>query len=77
MRASGRTTRLVDQAIQELFTKGSTTFMDHHFGENPKQHRRACEFGFDILLKRLASEHRGVDNFDVSFVNLTVKLKSR
>jgi len=64
MRRSGRTTRIVDEAIQTLFTKGEVTICDHYYGdkfqdrvESEASHRRANEFAFNILMRRLRLEH--------------------
>ena len=53
MRRSGRTTRGVDEAIQELFTCGDVTWLDH--AADPGN--LAQIHGFRILLRRLWSEH--------------------
>jgi len=50
-RQSGRTTRLADKSIQELFTTGRTTFKDHH-GTVDQDQRLG-----DIVRKRIVAEH--------------------
>jgi hypothetical protein len=75
MRRSGQTTRLVDQAVQTLFTRGVVTFEDHHFVGNRIDHFRANKFGFDILVRRLKIEHGFNRNIVIDEKNLTIKLK--
>lgn len=52
-RRSGRTTRIADRLIQELFTTGKCEVSDH-FGNGYKNRRRV----FEILTKRLLVEHK-------------------
>lgn len=55
-KATGKTTRLVDELIQEFFEKPAGTeipVVDHH------PERRADEFLLEKFLKRLESEHPG------------------
>ena len=54
MRKSGRTTRIVDEAIQTLFTKGRVYVRDHH---STLKMDRYC---YDIVVRRLHSEHPGM-----------------
>jgi hypothetical protein len=54
MRQSGQSTRLLDQYIQEFFTKGSVRVIDHHGTRDA--HRLLLE----KFIKRLHAEHRGV-----------------
>jgi hypothetical protein len=51
LRASGRTTRLVDEQIQELFTNGCVLVIDHY------PTREAARMVFDKVLRRLDFEH--------------------
>jgi len=51
MRRSGRTTRLIDEAVQALFNNGSVVVYDHH------PTKRADERLFEMLLERLSREH--------------------
>ena len=56
MRRSGRTTRLIDVAIQELFTKGWTVPVDHHSSftcEERTMNKRMSR----IMIDRLRNEH--------------------
>lgn len=49
---TGRTTRIIDEAINELFSKGETALCDHTLKSVDN------EIVLDIMLKRLLSEHR-------------------
>jgi hypothetical protein len=51
MRRSGQTTREVDAVIQRLFRAGSVEVEDHHGSYAADRHQ------FELVLKRLASEH--------------------
>jgi hypothetical protein len=51
LRQSGRTTRIVDDLVQELFSTGQTIVIDH-FGSG-----NADRIALDILKKRLFYEH--------------------
>ena len=51
LRGSGRTTRLADQAIQDLFSKGEVTVKDHY----PQDAATNCLL--DTIEKRLSFEH--------------------
>lgn len=64
-RQTGRTTRIVDAAIQELFEKGEVTIVDHH--------PSGSDHALRLLQNRLAREHAGVIVNHVG--NHTVKLK--
>lgn len=72
-RGTGRTTRIIDKAVQDLFANGIVRIEDHHFGENESDHRRATEFAFKKLLIRLRSEHG--DQFIFNKNTFTVKVK--
>ena len=50
-RATGQTTRNIDEAVQVLFTEGEVLIWDHHFT------RRASEHMFMRFLDRLELEH--------------------
>jgi hypothetical protein len=52
-RRDGNTTRLVDNAIQTLFTKGRCLLIDHH------RTRAANEHALRILKERIEREHSG------------------
>lgn len=68
-RRSGRTTRIIDQAIQDLFNNGSTLVLDHHRTE------KMDERTFKIFLKRLHNEHQIVENhLIIDYDSLLVKL---
>jgi len=55
LRASGRTTRIVDACIQELFNEGTVTVKDHC-------DKRVChENAFDRVVNRLRYEHKHAD----------------
>jgi hypothetical protein len=54
MRRSGQTTRLIDEAIQTLFTEGTVRIVDHHGT------RMASELMFQTFMRRLSLEHRGM-----------------
>jgi hypothetical protein len=51
MRRSGQTTREIDAAIQELFTKGKIVVGDHHGTREADRHQ------FMGILGRMAHEH--------------------
>ena len=57
-RRSGNTTRQIDNAVQELFTKGETKIIDHHGGN------LSNDLFFNRLVNRLKSEHRVHYEFD-------------
>ena len=50
-RRTGMSTRLIDNAIQELFIKGATEL----YGENFEE----LEYHYNRLVKRMAMEHSG------------------
>jgi len=54
-RRMGNTTRLIDSIIQLLFTTDTIILVRDHYQNGAD--RRANEFLFDRVLKRLASEH--------------------
>lgn len=51
-RGTGRTTRLADKAIQDLFTDGFCIVQDHY-----NEDRVYSRFLMDIILARLEAEH--------------------
>lgn len=51
VRRTGRTTRIVDAAIQELFTKGEVQIADHHHEGN---------HAMSLFILRMNTEHRGI-----------------
>lgn len=73
-RRSGRTTRIIDEAIQELFVKGKCVVKDHHYGLDCNSHRKANTFTFRILLRRLELEHGHLDQFKINHGKFEVKL---
>ena len=52
VRMTGRSTRLVDKCIQDLFTNGVVIVFDHY------DHSRAHRDLFDRVMRRLYSEHQ-------------------
>jgi len=54
LRASGRTTRIANRLIEDLFTKGFIRVEDHW--DNPNAHREL----FERTLERLSNEHPGI-----------------
>lgn len=77
-RATGRTTRLIDEAIQTLFREGSVTAVDHWFGlpgDNAEEaNHNASRYMFRRLMGRLIAEH-GPHMFEFNRDTFTVKLK--
>ncbi len=77
MRRTGQTTRLIDEAIQEIFKGETWEARDHHmFGTN----RQSNEYLFNGVIKRLTSEHNLVgvnpyDRFEIDKKNLKIKLQ--
>lgn len=76
LRGTGRTTLIIDAAIQELFTKGEVVVEDHHFGESAQDHRNANKRTFDFLLRRLDIEHGGLGRFIVDVERFRISLKT-
>lgn len=70
MRASGQTTRLVDEAIQTLFTTGSVVCKDHH--DNSRSHTRLML----IVVDRLQQEHgmRVIEDYTIDRGRYKIKL---
>jgi hypothetical protein len=71
-RRSGRTTRLIDYYIQELFIRGETTVMDHHRSES----FYTKNVVFKKLLKRLSFEHQ-IYKEDLIISNNTISIKNK
>lgn len=69
LRKSGRTTRLIDDYIQLLFTteKGSLIKVRDHFPSNDA-HRMLI----DKIVSRLKTEHPGID-LDVNYRERTIR----
>ena len=67
LRATGRSTKLLDSYVQELFEKGFVEVIDHH---NTTQSNTLL---FGKLVQRLTNEHRGL-RFDITYPN-KIKLK--
>lgn len=78
MRRSGRTTRIVDAAVQTLFERGEVTINDHHYGDynnlDSNAHDKANKHAFKILLRRLDMEHGDFSNFKIDHKKCVVKL---
>lgn len=69
-RGTGRSTRQIDDAVQDLFMTGECVIIDHH-GD-----RESSRFTFDKLLKRLQFEHAGIMNtLEVDMIKCSVKIK--
>lgn len=75
MRQDGTTTRIIDEAVQTLFTKGEVTIIDHH------RTRKADTYAYYRFLDRLSAEHfRGVrlaDHLQLDGKRLHVKIKNK
>ena len=70
MRATGRTTRLVDEAIQNLFNNGRCIAFDHW------PDRCADQYLLERILKRLEIEHNKSKNDLIVDINrMTISLK--
>jgi hypothetical protein len=71
MRRSGQTTRIVDAAIQELFTAGSVIIKDHHPTIEADRH------AYLVFRRRLKDEHNiGSEDLIISEGNrFTIQLK--
>lgn len=69
-RKTGRSTREIDEAIQDLFNTGECTVRDHHGT------RLASEHAFKRLWFRLIAEHEHMrDNLLIDKDNFTIKIK--
>ena len=71
-RATGRTTRIVDEAIQELFTTGECFVLDHYSdGYGFKD-----EYALRLTYNRLMAEHGHMkDRIVVDGVNCKISIK--
>lgn len=71
MRRSGRTTRLVDWAIQQLFSGNTVTIADHH--ESFDNQKRLVK----LVANRLQNEHNvRASDLDYDYNENTLKLKN-
>jgi hypothetical protein len=69
-RASGQTTRLVDAAIQEFFTKGEAVIKDHYWpGKENMSEDLQNKHIMHLFLRRLSIEH----NFGAEKLNINLK----
>ena len=75
IRRTGRTTRLVDQAVQTIFSgKRWTSFVHYQFGRNRQSNERL----FQLVLKRLSAEHAWISNkIEVEPQHLWIELKKK
>jgi len=74
-RMSGRTTRGIDAAIQELFKKGEVVLRDHH--ENGKNDRMNARFS-ELFEARFRREHKEINiRFDKHLGVFTAKIIKR
>ena len=69
-RRTGRTTRLADKLIQELFIEGSTTIIDHATTPN----NMADSHLLDVVWRRLMSEHGGKEYFKLDRNKRTISI---
>lgn len=76
MRRSGRTTRLIDAYVQELFTKGEVVVLDHWWPgkEDIESPYKANNHIFHKFMDRMMVDHQGID-LEVNKNKITVKLK--
>lgn len=69
-RATGRSTRQIDMAIQDLFRTGECIIIDHHGT------RDSSRFTFDKMLRRLKLEHRGmIERMEIDMIKCSIKIK--
>lgn len=66
VRNSGRTTRIADQLIQELFANGEITVQDHYNQDS------AHYYLLRVIVRRLEFEHLNAD-FKVKGFNIKLK----
>ncbi len=60
-RRTGRTTRIVDESVQEFFNNGKVVLNDHYWvGKGDMSPRERLRHILRVFLRRLASEH-GID----------------
>lgn len=78
LRRSGRTTRLADSYIQELFDKGTITVADHFtHTEDGKCFKHESKRLMKTIITRLLLEHNiGVRDVAFNNSNLTLTLKN-
>lgn len=73
IRRTGASTKLVDAAIQELFTTGKTTIKDHYkYGTDLRANRNL----FSRVLRRLNIEHHNMQ-YTLDHHTLTIKLGNK
>ena len=65
MRGTGRSTRLADKAIQDLFVNGFCIVQDHH-----REGRDASRVLMDKVLARLKAEHKvNMEDLNIHILN--------
>lgn len=65
MRGTGRSTRLADRAIQDLFVNGFCIVQDHH-----REGRDASRVLMDKVLARLKAEHKvNMEDLNIHILN--------
>jgi hypothetical protein len=69
LRATGRTTRLVDDYVQELFEKGEAILKDHHEGG---KNSMANIYISNKFKDRIRLEHRGTNVVYSTAGNVTI-----
>ena len=69
-RATGRTTRLADAFIQELFKTGHIKIIDHYNSRDA--HKRL----FNIICRRLELEHGNQHHFQFKPQTFEIKIKN-
>lgn len=58
LRRTGRTTRLVDQLVQDFFTTGRAVVLDHWWhGKQDMGEVQSKEYILNVFLRRLKFEH--------------------
>jgi hypothetical protein len=65
-RRSGRTTRIVDRLIQQLYTTGEACAYDHH--NSSESDKRVAK----LMMRRLYHEHGGRYKFDSKTLKFTL-----
>ena len=71
IRKTGKSTREIDDAVQELFMTGECIIIDHHGT------RRASEFTFRRLLRRLEFEHPHIiSKLTIDENNFRIRIKN-
>lgn len=71
MRRTGRTTRQIDQAIQELFTTGKTELVPHWFESYKEAMQQERSRMAKIMWQRLTLEHgMNKDHFKDCYKNM-------